>query len=208
MYKIYTLNHPLTNEIRYVGQTCQELKSRLKKHLYCINNKKDRSHRRNWIKSLLDMNLCPKIVLIEENLDKEKCDILEKEYIKKFKELGLNLLNMTDGGEGSIGFKHTKETKEKLSIIRKNNDSKEYRKKISMGVINQWNNLSDEDKLNNIVNQINRKNIHQYDLFGNHIEEFISLRKIERDKGYFRYSILRCLKGIQKEAYGFIWKYD
>jgi Uri superfamily endonuclease len=33
MVKTYTLSHPITNEVRYVGKTVESLNERLRKHL-------------------------------------------------------------------------------------------------------------------------------------------------------------------------------
>ena len=55
-YYLYTLNDPNTNEIRYVGITCN-MKKRLKYHIADkANTKKTR-----WIKSLVDNKLVPTI---------------------------------------------------------------------------------------------------------------------------------------------------
>jgi hypothetical protein len=43
---------------------------------------------------------------------------------------------------------------------------------------------------------------------GEFIKEFISLREIERELGYFRANITPCLKGEFKQAYGFVWIYS
>lgn len=202
-YKIYTLNDPITNEIKYVGQTCQSLKNRLKKHL----NSKDKSYRTNWIKSLLLKNIEPTINLIIDNLNKDECNDLEKFYIKAFKENGIKLVNMTEGGEGSFGFKHSEKTKRELSKIRKELNTDERKEHLRICGIKQWENATEEEKLNNIINQPARKDILQCDMNGNIIKEFMSLRQIERELGYFRANISPCLKGISKKSYGFIWKY-
>ena len=47
--KIYTLSHPDTHEIRYVGMTSKSLKERLTNHWSHIYQN---NHRTNWIKSL------------------------------------------------------------------------------------------------------------------------------------------------------------
>lgn len=43
---------------------------------------------------------------------------------------------------------------------------------------------------------------------GEIIKEFISLREIERELGYFRANISPCLKGVFTQACGFTWKYS
>lgn len=202
-YKIYTLNDPITNEIRYVGQTCQTLNNRFKKHLRC----KDKSYRTNWIKSLITKGLEPKIILIKEDLTKDECNALEKYYIKFFKDSGLNLVNMTDGGEGSFGFKHSEKSKKILSQLRKESNTEEHKNYLRLCGIKQWENATAEELLNNKLNQPNRKTILQCNMDGEIIKEFISLREIERELGYFRANISPCLKGLFKQAYGFIWRY-
>ena len=81
-FKIYGLMDPNTMEIRYIGQTCQPLNNRYKKHL----NEKGKSYKCNWIKSLLSNGYTPNLVLIEECENKEMADFLEKKYIKEYND--------------------------------------------------------------------------------------------------------------------------
>lgn len=204
-YKIYKLIDPRTNEIRYVGRTVQTLSNRLRKHLKAI----DKSHRTNWIKSLLIKGIEPKIELICETNTFENCCELERFYILKHKKLGFKLVNMTDGGEGSIGFKHSDETIIKLKkIATKRAENKDYIESLRTHGLKQWEDKTEQEKIDNILNQKGRRNIKQLTMDGKLIKEFISLREIERELGYFRANISPCLKGIFKQAYGFIWKYS
>lgn len=203
-YKIYTLSNPLTNEIRYIGQTQNTLKSRLQCHL----NRKDKTYRTNWIQSLLKDNIIPEIKLICETTDYKTCLELEIFYIKKYKDEGYRLVNATDGGDGCIGYKHTEETKKKLSeiAIKRMKDSATINEFSETGK-KVWNNKTETEKINNQLNQVNRRSIAQYDLNNNLIKIHVSLRQIERDLGFFRASLTRCLNGINKQSYNFIWKY-
>jgi hypothetical protein len=73
-----------------------------------------------------------RIKFVAENLTEHEAFNLEKELIVKYgrKDLGTGILrNLTDGGEGSSGYRHTNETKEKMAIIKQ---SKEYREKMSL----------------------------------------------------------------------------
>jgi group I intron endonuclease len=204
-YKIYKLIDPITNEIRYVGRTIQTLENRLKKHLKA----EDKSHRVNWIKSLSAKDLQPKIELICETTTFEDCCELESFYINKYKNEGMRLVNMTDGGDGSIGFKHTEETILKLKEIAKQRaKNNQYINTLKEYGLKQWENKTENEKLLNKLNQKGRRNIKQFTLDGIFVKEFISLREIERELGYFRANITPCLKGEFKQAYNFIWKYS
>jgi group I intron endonuclease len=204
-YKIYKLIDPETNEIRYVGRTVQTLPNRLRKHIKAD----DKSYRVNWIKSLNTKGFEPKIELICETNTFEDCCELEQFYIKKYKELGFRLVNMTDGGEGSIGFKHSDDTIIKLQkIATKRAEDPEYINSLKNHGLKQWEDKTEKEKLDNILNQKGRRNIKQFTMDGEFIKEFISLREIERELGYFRANITPCLKGEFKQAYGFVWIYS
>lgn len=203
-YKIYYLSNPLTNEIRYVGQTIQPLKNRLKKHLTA----KDKSHRVNWLKSLRTKGLEPNITLICETDNIQTSNELEQYYINKFKNNGYNLVNMTNGGDGSIGFKHSEESKNKMKIYAKKRvKNLDYLNTLSQKGKQIWENKTELERKNNILNQPKRKDIGQFNLNNELIKKYISLREIERELGYFRANIVPCIKGDFKQAYGFIWKY-
>lgn len=110
---IYTLKHPITLEVRYVGMTSKTLKQRFRKHMDNVNYTKHNLHLCNWINMLFKENLKPLMETIEEvdfNIWKEK----EIFYISKYE----NLLNATIGGEGSFGFKHSDETKERIRQMK------------------------------------------------------------------------------------------
>jgi len=107
---IYTLSNPTTNEIRYVGKTCKSLKTRLNGHLKDKRN----NYRSCWIKSLLNDGLIPKIETIDVS-DNDNWQLMERYWISQFKTWGFKLVNYTDGGESLSGYKHSKETRVKLS---------------------------------------------------------------------------------------------
>lgn len=111
-YKIYTLAHPITLEVVYVGQTSTGLNERLIRHYgSCLTRT---SNVYKWIKELRDNKLIPIIELVEE-VSEDLKNISEKYWISQLKEWGFNLLNQTDGGEGTSGYKHSKVSKQKMS---------------------------------------------------------------------------------------------
>lgn len=111
MVKIYTLEHPFTREIRYVGYTKTSLKTRLKKHISDAKSRKP-NHRHNWLNSLPVSPIIRKIDIAEF---KDR-NWLEKMYISLFKSWGFNLINATEGGDG--GDTWSKLSPEKLKIAK------------------------------------------------------------------------------------------
>lgn len=61
--------------------------------------------------------------------------------------------------------------------------------------------------IENRVGKTARKVVLQYDLNGNLIKEWESLRDIEKECGYFHTNICRCCKHQRKTSNGYIWKY-
>jgi len=110
---IYTLEDPDTNEIKYIGKTVKPLKTRLTNHIYSC--KRETNHRTNWIKSIIKKGKKPIIKMIDF-CSWEKSQELETYWINKFKNEGANLVNLTNGGEGNLGLKLSKERRDKLTL--------------------------------------------------------------------------------------------
>lgn len=114
---IYTLAHPITGEIRYVGKTIQKLGYRLDNHLSeaeNCNNKKC-----NWFKKLKRLSLRPIIEELDSSESFEEGCKLEIMYIGLFKSWNFRLINATTGGDGVRGYSHTDKQKQAMSLRRK-----------------------------------------------------------------------------------------
>lgn len=124
---IYCLCDPITNDIRYVGKaTC--LYIRIRKH---HNQSKliKPNHKNNWIKSLLNKGLRAKVIVIEECYNEEDLNDAEIKWIKHYKNLGYNLTNGTEGGDGG---KLSPESIAKMAASKKGKKlSEEHKAKIS-----------------------------------------------------------------------------
>lgn len=94
---IYCLKDPTTGDVRYIGQT-NNLKRRLKKHLTVSS--KMRSPLGYWLRSLLEP---PVLAFLHEVSENESWVEEERRYISCARALGMNLVNATDGGEGTSG---------------------------------------------------------------------------------------------------------
>jgi len=126
MVKIYYLIDPrYPNEIRYVGKTIKKLSTRLSIHL-SPSSLIEKTHKNNWIKSLLNDSIKPIITLIEE-VDDDKWIEREMYWINYYKSNGFNITNSTDGGEGMNN--PTEETRKKLSYASKGENNPNFGKK-------------------------------------------------------------------------------
>ena len=109
--RVYALIDPMYDSIKYIGQTTKDLSQRLSKHIYDAKREnKTKVHK--WIKNLLSIGMEPSILLVKENAIWNKSEIF---YINRFKETGIELLNMTEGGDGLVGLIRTQEHKNKIS---------------------------------------------------------------------------------------------
>ena len=109
--KIYVLKHPDTLEVRYVGKTVRSLSRRLGNHIANAKGNKHNKHLSNWIIKILNDNKRPIIELLEE-CEYSVWQEREKFWISQFP----NLINLTEGGDGCLGFIHDNLTKEKLRM--------------------------------------------------------------------------------------------
>lgn len=98
MYYIYTLECPVTAQVRYIGKT-NNLSKRLSAH--CKD--KVKSHKSSWIKSLNNKGLKPVVTVLDQTEDEQECYKLEQYWIAQFRAWGFDLTNLTNGGEGFSG---------------------------------------------------------------------------------------------------------
>lgn len=128
----------LVNEKVYIGKTVQSLAGRKNKHLYDVRNNSNYLFHRA-IRKYGEENFTWEI--IDKCLFDESLTVLEKHYIKEFHCITPKGYNLTEGGEGSLGFKHSPESIKKMMG---HGCSDETRKKISESSKNRKH--SDETK--------------------------------------------------------------
>lgn len=112
----------------YVGKT-NNFKRRKNEHL-CILKKGKKG--KTWpvynkIRKLIsEEGYELKIELIKDGMTNDEANLLEIEYIKSYKEKGVVLYNLTDGGEGTLNHKpvFTDEWKKKLSEAKSGDNFK------------------------------------------------------------------------------------
>lgn len=114
---IYGLADPRTGEIRYVGKSTSGLRcprdhrqpSSLKKHNY----------KSRWILGLHAAGLDYEVSVLEECAAAKELEAAEQRWIAYGRVFGWPLTNLTDGGDGAVGCKHTAESVERGIVKRR-----------------------------------------------------------------------------------------
>lgn len=210
--KIYGLIDPRTSLVSYVGQTTLSLELRLRTHINSINSKKDKSKRKNWISHIIKSGLKITIELIDEV---PKCDweFWERHYIKLFKSCGAKLYNGTDGGNSKMtqklfdSKKGQKQSPERSELSRK----ALILARLSPKFIKREKKPPTQKQLDSYVSAgLKRRTgeICQYDLRGNFMKEWSSLRdiKIEGKSKNIIQNITKSYLTLRRSAYGFYWR--
>ncbi len=150
------------------------------------------------------------VIILVNNISESKANELEKEFIK---QIGLeNLCNLTEGGEGSSGYRFSNEQKAKFSQIRKGKTFSDIHKKNlsdSMKGKHLGTKLSKEHCENIRKNKLGKgKFIMQYDLEGNFIKKWNTISEAEITLfGRCNDYIGRCCRGKIKSCGKFIFKF-
>lgn len=109
MALVYGLYSDSDKIIRYVGLTTRSAESRFREHL-SDSRLRQTYPVHKWINKHNDV----KMVILHDNLTNEEAKAQEIIEIAS----RTNLLNLSSGGEGFYGYKHTEETKLKLKELR------------------------------------------------------------------------------------------
>ena len=109
VYYVYVHRRLDNNQIFYVGKG-----KNLRKNSYKNRNK-------HWHNIVNAHGFVSEILI--DNIDNEFAMFIEQEVIQKYRTLGYSLANYTNGGEGVSGYKHTQESRQKMSKSAKNRRS-------------------------------------------------------------------------------------
>ena len=112
-YNIYTLTCPISGFIKYVGISNNPNRRYLEHLGYKYDTNK---HKKNWINSLKNKGLKPKINILESEIDIESAIKKEIMYIEMFKSMGYKLVNISNGGNlppSRLGKKNPESSKRK-----------------------------------------------------------------------------------------------
>ena len=116
MKKYIVYEHKSPSGKVYVGITCQKAQCRWKGGSGYVRQDKHQEKFANAIRKYGWDNM--EHIIILDGVSKSEADYAEKYLIRWYKIHGLSY-NITDGGDGSLGHKHSKETKKLISDLHK-----------------------------------------------------------------------------------------
>lgn len=162
-YYVYKITNSSNGKF-YVGKT-NDLQKRWYNHVYCALVEKEKTHFYNAIRKYGAKNFL--VEVIEEHELEEQALEREMYWIDTLKSNDRVIgYNITNGGEGTSGLKHTEETKRKIAVahLGKKHSKKT---KMSMSVAHKGKVLSSETK-----NKISQANVGENNgMYGKTISE-------------------------------------
>jgi hypothetical protein len=102
MFYVYEHIRPDTNQVFYVGKGSKNR---------AFNKFRNNPYWNNVVNKVKTF----KVKFIATNLDEELALLVEQERIDQLKRLGISLTNLTDGGGGIAGLKHTDKARKGMS---------------------------------------------------------------------------------------------
>ena len=222
--RIYLITNKINNK-KYVGKTIKSLSTRFYNHLYASKNGST-TYFHKALRKYGEDNF------IIEELDRCNIDILGEKEIEWISSLKPEY-NQTLGGDGGIlGYSHTEETKELLSLKRKGKflgeENPFYNQTHTEEQKKNWSKMrkgqpspcgfagkshKEESKsktsqtLKNNPN-VKRTKVFQYDIEGNFLREFQSISDASKFVGTTPSNIKYTCEGKFKHCKGYKWSYE
>jgi hypothetical protein len=229
---IYGLIDPRNDSIFYVG-FANDLNKRFHEHLNTNGKKREKNtHKDNVINKILALGLKPEIKILDEceheyNNKLKICEHerLERYYIQKYRNEGIKLTNLTDGGDGGCTYlKPVYQYSEEGKFLKRYDSVNEVANTYGVSadiiskVIDQRGKksyrstylFSSEEKANSFVFKETKKDnipIIQLSKSGDFIKEYKSQKEASAITSIFQPNINHCLKKERKHAGGFCWEY-
>jgi predicted GIY-YIG superfamily endonuclease len=116
-FQLYFLFIESDGSVFYIGITKRPLRARLASHVFDAKAKKPdgtwkhRNHRTNKLRQLIEQKTPFQIEPLLHFDNEEEAKVAEVKYIAWCKQMGWNLVNATEGGEGIRGYRHSEKTK-------------------------------------------------------------------------------------------------
>lgn len=144
-YTLYGLYHPTSGELRYIGQTQQVPRARLRGHIHSGKVQADKRPITNWVAKILRNGLEPVQKILYQTYSECEINRMEIATIRGLRKRGYRLANVVAGGNCPRGHSSSEEARRKTSETLKARYaqrphhlkgkpiSEEHRRKISEG---------------------------------------------------------------------------
>lgn len=216
-YIVYRHTNSINGKV-YIGQTKGTIESRAKRdgRGYKTGIFKNAINKYGWDAFIHE--------IIKENLTKQKANELETQLILEYKQKGISY-NITDGGEGSVGFKHSEEAKLKMSRDRKGRPFPEHLKqevskrfknkkfteshkqRISESLKGRCRTEEEKIAMRNAKRRCKVAPVLMFSRDSQFLREFPSIAEAANELGIKATHISRAARGVRPSAGGYIWKY-
>jgi group I intron endonuclease len=222
MFIIYALRDSETGDIRYIGKSVKGI-VRPKEHWRRrYEPKYSTIHVYRWLRKCTNP---PLIEVLEECQTKAELSIREQVWIAVYSATG-RLTNMTKGGEGTIGRRHSEETRRKLSLAKKGKPghsrgkkmseeqkaklrnkvvTEEARKAYSLAQKRRMQRPEEREKLLKGLADVRQKRMKRVRCSDGRL--FNSIREAARMTGIASSNIIAVLKGRYRQAKGLVFEY-
>ena len=131
---IYSLHDPETGHLRYIGKS-NSPKRRLAEHFKEARRGRVKGYKNNWLRQLASRGRRPLMLIVDKVMEPSWAEA-EKHYIKRARELGFDLVNGTDGGDGA---KLTEEAenrrKQAVAFFWASPESEEVRERLRLALL-------------------------------------------------------------------------
>lgn len=221
---VYTITNTVNGKL-YVGSTSMSFNYRWRKHYNkLLKNQHENYKLQNAWNKYGESNF---IFEILENTDKNLAVFTEQYWINILSPI-INGYNISPTAFSPKGYKHTKETKNKMSKSKIGNTLRldiPHEEKIKLQIKESVLNFYKDDNenvrqlknnkkdyivnLNKVFNSVNNKiKIVQFDIDGLiQIKIWDSAKDVEKELGFKATNITQCCKGNYKTCKNYIWKY-
>ena len=209
---VYGLVDPRDGRLCYVGKAETPLFSRLDRHLSEARGKKSQSHKCNWIRNLLAAGLRPEVVILEDGfVSSQALSEAEVWNIAYWKFLGCRLTNTTLGGEGTLGWSPSAETRKTWSLQRMGRrPSSETRAKLSAIRTGKRHSVETRQKISKgNSGRVYPQTIkaHQIPIVDQYGVTYNSCTEAALTLGLHKSAISAVLKGRYKPTGGYVFRY-
>lgn len=198
---VYSLNHPHTGEPRYIGWSVNPYN-----RWYAHISDSEKSYKVSWMRALKKEGLLPIMQIIDE-VPLSESAFWEQHYISLYRSWGFRLTNLTIGGDGTKGYKWTKENIEKVKKSKIEKGSYFIGAKKASITKRRNGDYARAAHQMRAMQLAKVKPILQYSLKGDFIKEWKSTSIAAENLNISRDNISRCCTGEYGQTHGFQFRY-